>query len=250
MRFNYRRPLAGHARSSASGRDRRFNPLQPPPARSALRPAAPRASALARVPTARAAGGQRRRVVVGAGLAGSDGGAADAAAGQSVLVLEARGRVGGRNLDHRSEPARRRDRRRVGRARPGQVLGLARNWASRPSRPTPPATAHYRTAVSQDLQRRHPAREPRALVELRSRSARQQDGRERSREAVGGAEAGEWDTQTIETWIQQNVHTAEARFLVNSPSRASTARSPRRSRCSTCSRRSAASGGDFLTLVG
>ena len=56
------------------------------------------------------------------------------------------------------------------------------------------------------------------------------------------AKADQWDSETVETFVEANAHTADARWLTQlDRSKASTA--PRRptSRCSTCCRRSAAS---------
>jgi monoamine oxidase len=157
-------------------------------------------------------------IVVGAGLAGLTAARAVHGAGRSVLVLEARDRVGGRNLDHRL---------------PGghDVVELGGEWTG-PGQDRVQALAHelgvaifetfaqgdgvyynagQRSTYSGDI----PPANAVALGELEaSILLLNQMAQEVPVEQPWTApHAHEWDQQTIATWLDANNHTQEGRDL-------------------------------------
>jgi monoamine oxidase len=183
---------------------------------------------LADAATAAARGARRHRVpkpvrydvaVVGAGLAGLTAATAIRAAGRSVVVLEARKRVGGRNYDHMLSP--------------GKVVELGGEWAG-PGQDRVLALAkrlgvetfdtyadgksvYYANGRLQTYSGDIPPADAASLVELEALILNLND----MAASVPAAspwqapKAGTWDQQTIETFFQQNVTTAEARNLAD-----------------------------------
>jgi monoamine oxidase len=166
---------------------------------------------------------QRRRarmydvVVVGAGLAGLSAATAIRKAGRSVVVLEARRRVGGRSLDHVLGP--------------GKVVELGGEWTG-PGQDRVHALARslgvatfptYSTGnsvyysggqlhtYSGDI----PPASPGALIELETATvAFNRMAASVPADAPWTAPlASAWDQLTIQTWIEQNLESAEARNL-------------------------------------
>ena len=156
-------------------------------------------------------------VVVGAGLAGLTAARAIRAAGRSVVVLEARKRVGGRNLDH---PIGGGKVVELGGewAGPGQdkVLGLAKKlgvatfeaYANGDS-------VYYRGGQRQTYRGDIPPAGPPSLVELEATilQLNQMAGEVPADKPWTAPHANDWDIITVGDWIQENNHTAEARDL-------------------------------------
>ena len=155
-------------------------------------------------------------VVVGAGLAGLTGARKIAAKGHSVAVLEARNRVGGRTFDHP-----------IG---GGKVVEMGGQWAG-PGQDKVLALAkelgiktfetyaagnnlYYRNGTLSSYTGDIPPANPASLVELEALivllNAMAAQVPEKPWQA---ANAAAWDSQTIETWIEANMHTADGRFL-------------------------------------
>ncbi len=156
-------------------------------------------------------------VVVGAGLAGLSAATALRAAGRSVVVLEARHRVGGRNLDHRLAPGKVAE---LGGewTGPGQteVQGLARELGVR----TFPTYArgksvYYSNGHVQTYTGGVPPASPPALAEIEA--AIIEFNRMAASVPAGAAwkapQAEAWDRQSCATWITNNLHTSEGRNL-------------------------------------
>jgi monoamine oxidase len=184
---------------------------------AALSGTAAAGAALGRIGRADAAGsGVADAVVVGAGLAGLTAARKIAAKGHSVVVLEARDRVGGRTFDQRIAA--------------GKVVEMGGEWAG-PGQDKVLALAkelgiktfesfgagdnlYYRngtlTTYSGDIPPANPASlvELEALIVLLNQMAAQVPEK-----PWRAANASAWDSQTIETWIEANMHTDDARFL-------------------------------------
>jgi monoamine oxidase len=158
-------------------------------------------------------------VVVGAGLAGLTAARAIRAKGRSVAVLEARRRVGGRNLDHP-----------IG---GGEVVELGGEWAG-PGQDKVLALAkelgvatfdayadgdsvYYRSGQRQTYSGDIPPANPASLVELESTilQLNQMAAEVPADKPWSAPHAGAWDVVTVADWIQENNHTAEARDLAS-----------------------------------
>src|SRR4051794_28983909 len=156
-------------------------------------------------------------VVVGAGLAGLTGARAIRSKGHSVAVLEARRRVGGRNLDHA-----------IG---GGKVVELGGEWAG-PGQDkvlalakelgvaTFPAYAdgdsvYYRGGQRQTYSGDIPPAAPPSLIELEATilQLNQMAAEVPADKPWTAPHANDWDIISVADWIQENNHTAEARDL-------------------------------------
>jgi monoamine oxidase len=157
-------------------------------------------------------------VVVGAGLAGLTAARRLREAGRSVLVLEARKRVGGRNLDRRIAP--------------GKVAELGGQWAG-PGQDKVLALAeelgiatfetyyegsslYYREGKLTRYDGDIPPASPAALVEAEAAITllNQMASEVPAGEPWKAPRAGEYDPQSVASWAQTNFHTDEGRALL------------------------------------
>jgi monoamine oxidase len=156
-------------------------------------------------------------IVVGAGLAGLTAANAIHSAGHSVLVLEARDRVGGRNLDLALKP--------------GAVLEMGGEWTG-PGQTEVMALAkslgielfetfsagsnlYYREGKAQTYTGEIPPASPAALAELQLIELKLNEmAKEVSASAPWtAAKAVAYDVQSVTAWIESQTHSAEAREL-------------------------------------
>ncbi|MEA2494184.1 MAG: monoamine oxidase [Thermoleophilaceae bacterium] len=157
-------------------------------------------------------------VVVGAGLAGLSAARKIRAAGRSVLVLEARGRVGGRNFDH-ALPANAGVVELGGQgAGPGQdkVLALAKEFGIDTFETYAQGSSiYYAGGQKQTYSGDIPPASPAALAEVEA-SILQLNQMASSVDANtpwSAPQAHDWDEQSVASWFDANNHTAEARAL-------------------------------------
>ncbi len=157
-------------------------------------------------------------VVVGAGLAGLSAARKVAKEGKSVVVLEARKRVGGRTLN-----------RNIGK---GEIVEIGGQWVGPTQDKILPlidelglktfntyiegSSVYYRAGAKQDYQGAIPPANPASLVELAVTIQKLNDmAATVPRDAPWNApRAAEWDGQTFETWLLANNLSPEARDLV------------------------------------
>lgn len=204
------------------------------------------AGAAAVVPGATAARPRRRRpaprradvIVVGAGLAGLQAATDVAAQGRSVIVLEARRRVGGRTLN-----------RRLGAAYPGKVVEVGGQWVG-PTQGKLLGTAkelgietfktynegsyvYYRDGRATPYEANGPLGavppDPQGVADAFSAILKLNQMAATLDVAApwAAASAREWDGQTFETWKNANAATPSGRFLLDLAIQAVWAAEPR-----------------------
>jgi len=178
----------------------------------------------AAVPAGAQAKGRRRSarvfdaVVVGAGLAGLSAARRLRAAGRSVVVLEARDRVGGRNLD-RPLPGGAGVLELGGQwAGPGQdkVLALAKEFGIDTFDTYATGDSiYYANGQRQTYSGGIPPANPAALAEVEASIVQlnQMASSVQAEAPWSAPQAHDWDEQSVGAWIDANNHTAEARSL-------------------------------------
>jgi monoamine oxidase len=193
-------------------------------------------------------------IVVGAGLAGLNAATAIHRAGRSVIVLEARHRVGGRNFDHRLGPGKVAE---LGGewAGPGQtkVLGLAKELGVETfATYARGQSVYYSGGRVQTYSGDIPPASPASLVEIEA--AIVEFNRMASTVPAGAPwkapQAGVWDQETCATWIGRNLHTAEARNLAELAVRGVYGEEAKQISFLDLLQAVAGVGGDFNTLIG
>ena len=193
-------------------------------------------------------------IVVGAGLAGLNAATAVRAAGLSVIVLEARHRVGGRNFDHRLGPGKVAE---LGGqwAGPGQteVLGLARELGVHTFQTySQGKSVYYSGGRVQTYSGSIPPADPASLVELEAAIL------EFNRMAASvpaaapwrAPQAATWDQETCATWIGQNLHTAQGQDLAKLSIRGVYGEEAKAISLLDLLQAISGVGGDFNTLIG
>jgi monoamine oxidase len=165
-------------------------------------------------------------IVVGAGLAGLQAATDIAAKGRSVIVLEARDRVGGRTLNHA-----------LGKAHPGKIVEIGGQWVG-PTQTKLLALAkdlgvktfktynegnniYYRNGTKTPYQANGPLGavppDPQGVADAFSAILKMNDMAKTLDVSAPwkAANAREWDSQTFETWKLANTVTDSGRLLLD-----------------------------------
>ena len=192
--------------------------------------------------------------VVGAGLAGLNAATAVQAAGRSVIVLEARRRVGGRNFDH---PLGSGKVAELGGewAGPGQdrVLGLAKELGIQIfDTYSSGNSVYYANGQTQTYSGDIPPANPASLAEIEATilEFNNMASSVPPDRPWAAPQAGSWDQETIQTWINQNIHTAEAQNLAELAVRGVYGEEAKQISLLDLLQAISGVGGDFNTLIG
>jgi monoamine oxidase len=192
--------------------------------------------------------------VVGAGLAGLNAATAIRAAGRSVIVLEARDRVGGRNLDHPIAPGKVAE---LGGewAGPGQdrVLALAKELGVATFETySAGSSVYYSGGRVQTYSGDIPPANPASLVELEALilELNNMASSVPADKPWTAPNAGSWDQQTIQTWFNDNLHTQEALNLAEVAIRGVYGEEAEEISLLDLLQAISGVGGDFNTLIG
>ena len=193
-------------------------------------------------------------VVVGAGLAGLSAATAVRAGGRSVIVLEARRRVGGRNFDHKLAPGKVAE---LGGEWTGPGQNVVRGLAKELGVATFPTYAkgrnvYYSNGHIQTYTGGIPPASPPTLVELEAIIV---ELNRMAKSVPPGAawkapQADTWDQQTCASWISQHTHTAEGRNLAELAIRGVYGEEAKLISLLDLLQAISGVGGDFNTLIG
>jgi monoamine oxidase len=158
-------------------------------------------------------------VVVGGGLAGLSAATTIHRAGKSVVVLEARDRVGGRNYDIEIGPGKVVEMGGEWTG-PGQtrVLGLAKRLGIKTFETYATGkNIYYRNGSLTTYDGDLPPANPASLAELEEVILALNDmaSKVSAQHPWQAPDAGTYDIQTIEQWAHGQLHTKEARLLLN-----------------------------------